>query len=106
MLREEVRTQQNKPGCGDRSGSSNVEIWLGLLLKMAQQSLHTVIRTAAMAINEATNFVFLEFFDTYPSQVGLLGLQLLWTMKSENALTTVKYDRLDQITITLTPIDR
>ena len=60
---------------------------------MAQQSLHTVIRTAAMAIYEATSFVFLEFFNTYPSQVGLLGLQLLWTQKAEAALTAAKYDR-------------
>lgn len=70
-----------------------MEIWLGLLLKMAQQSLHTVIRTAAMAIYEASNFVFLEFFSHYPSQVGLLGLQLLWTHKAESALTSAKYDR-------------
>ena len=61
---------------------------------MAQQSLHTVIRTAAMAIYEAASFVFLEFFNTYPAQVGLLGLQLLWTQKAEAALTAAKYDRL------------
>ena len=64
---------------------------------MAQQSLHTVIRTAAMDINEASNFVFLEFFDTYPAQVGLLGLQLLWTKKAEEALKTAKYDRFVKV---------
>ena len=46
----------------------NVEVWLMNLMNMAQRSLHSVIRAAAMAIQD-TNFSLLEFLDTFPAQV-------------------------------------
>ena len=70
----------------------NVEIWLMSLMKMAHHSLHVVIRTAAMAIQDS-NFQLLEFLNMFPAQVGLLGLQLIWTRDSTEALKNAKYDR-------------
>ena len=46
----------------------NVEVWLGALLKMAMQSVHAVIKQAAIAIDDP-NFDLLEFLRTYPAQV-------------------------------------
>jgi dynein heavy chain len=46
----------------------NVEVWLMHLMTAAQRSLHSVIRAAAMAIQD-TNFALLEFLDTFPAQV-------------------------------------
>ena len=47
----------------------NVEVWLMSLMLMAQKSLHGVIRTAAMAIQDS-NFQLLEFLNMFPAQVS------------------------------------
>lgn len=46
----------------------NVEVWLMALMVQSQKSLHSVIRAAAMAIQD-TSFQLLEFLDTFPAQV-------------------------------------
>jgi dynein heavy chain, axonemal len=56
--------QLNKPV----KAEGNVEVWLMSLMKMAHHSLHCVIRTAAMAIQE-TGFQLLEFLNMFPAQV-------------------------------------
>ena len=71
----------------------NVELWLGELMKTTFKSLHSIIRTSSVAIADKDNFNLIEFESTYPAQVGLLGLQMLWTRESEDALKQARTDK-------------
>lgn len=48
----------------------NVENWLMSLMLMSQKSLHGVIRTAAMSIQDSS-FQLLEFLNMFPAQVHI-----------------------------------
>ena len=45
-----------------------MEVWLGDLLKMSKQSVHSVIRMASIAIGDPA-FNMIEFENSYPAQV-------------------------------------
>ncbi|XP_012885023.1 PREDICTED: dynein heavy chain 8, axonemal [Dipodomys ordii] len=69
-----------------------VEIWLLDLLKVQMSSLHNIIRAAFYQISDS-GFQLLPFLQHFPAQVGLLGIQMLWTHDSEEALNNAKDDR-------------
>lgn len=70
-----------------------VENWLGSLLKMAQQSLNVVIGQAVATLSEP-DFQILDFLAKFPAQVGLLGIQFIWTKDAELALNMSKIDKV------------
>ncbi|CAL8402248.1 dynein heavy chain 5, axonemal [Gadus morhua] len=70
----------------------NVEVWLGQLLEGVRQTLHEVIRQAHHAISDP-GLKILEFQSAFPAQVGLLGLQMIWTHDAEEALKLSRSDK-------------
>ncbi|KAJ9594442.1 hypothetical protein L9F63_014127 [Diploptera punctata] len=69
-----------------------VENWLGTLLQSQRESLQNVIANVANNINEA-EFDLLDMEYKQPAQVGLLGLQLIWTRDAEIALRAARLDK-------------
>lgn len=90
----------------------NVEHWLGALLKEALHSVHVVIRNAHVAV-EDPNLDLIDFLNTVPaqvyavipstqdivliglliSQIGILGIQFVWTRDAEVALNNCRSDK-------------
>ncbi|CAB4063578.1 DNAH [Lepeophtheirus salmonis] len=70
----------------------SVEIWLMSLLTAVQESVHCIIRQAFHFIND-NSFDFLEFLGRFQAQVGILGIQMVWTRDSESALLQSRSDR-------------
>jgi len=65
---------------------------LGELLHGSHKSLHKIIRDASISIQDP-NFNLMDFEGSFPSQVGLLGIQMIWTKESEDALNNSKTDK-------------
>ncbi|KAL0969945.1 hypothetical protein UPYG_G00234980 [Umbra pygmaea] len=70
----------------------NVEAWLGLLLDRVRSTVHAIIRNAYLSISDA-GLKMVEFQSMFPAQVGLLGIQMIWTRDAEEALTLSKRDK-------------
>ncbi|KAF5400265.1 hypothetical protein PHET_06384 [Paragonimus heterotremus] len=68
-----------------------VESWLSRLLATIQGSIHELVHSSYIATYE-DEFQLLPFLDHYPAQVGILGLQFLWTREAAYALDEVRYD--------------
>uniref|UniRef100_A0A1B0GJY1 Putative dyneins heavy chain n=1 Tax=Lutzomyia longipalpis TaxID=7200 RepID=A0A1B0GJY1_LUTLO len=73
----------------------SVETWLTSLLVSSQQSLHSIIRQAHTNINDP-NFQFLSFLEKMPAQVGILGIQMVWTRDAELALMQARHEKKDE----------
>nr|XP_046263890.1 dynein axonemal heavy chain 8-like isoform X2 [Scatophagus argus] len=69
-----------------------VEHWLGELLVQQQTSLHSVIKASDLEINDE-DFELLSFLNKFQAQVGLLGIQMLWTRDAEEALQNAEDDK-------------
>ncbi|XP_078695417.1 dynein axonemal heavy chain 5-like [Branchiostoma floridae x Branchiostoma belcheri] len=70
----------------------NVELWLGKLQEIQQKSIHSVTRSASLAIADQ-GFKLIEFENMFPAQIGLLGIQMIWTRDSEEALSNARTDK-------------
>jgi dynein heavy chain len=75
----------------------NIELWLNKLVAEMRDTINDIARTmSASILNDlaAPDENRLEkFIKAYPSQISLLGLQLLWTWDSEMALRKARTDR-------------
>lgn len=67
-------------------------MWLGQLLAGVRQTIHTIIRQAFLTISDPA-LKLLDFQSAFPAQVGLLGIQMIWTRDAENALVLSKSDK-------------
>ncbi len=63
------------------NAQGNVEVWLGELLATGRRSLHGIIRTASIAIQDPA-FNILEFENTFASQVCILIMRILITRRT------------------------
>ncbi|XP_053268003.1 dynein axonemal heavy chain 5 [Pleuronectes platessa] len=70
----------------------NVEVWLVQLLAGVRHTLHAIIRQAYVATTEP-GLKLLDFQAAFPAQVGLLGIQMIWTRDAEEALVLSKSDK-------------
>ncbi|KAM8728478.1 dynein axonemal heavy chain 8-like [Acanthopagrus schlegelii] len=70
-----------------------VELWLKELLLQQQASLHSVIKASDIEISDEEDFDLLSFLNKFQAQVGLLGIQMLWTRDAEEALQNAEDDR-------------
>eukprot|EP00003_Mantamonas_plastica_P000098 TRINITY_DN1008_c0_g3_i1.p1 TRINITY_DN1008_c0_g3~~TRINITY_DN1008_c0_g3_i1.p1 ORF type:complete len:1912 (+),score=670.21 TRINITY_DN1008_c0_g3_i1:589-5736(+) len=70
--------------------TGNIEVWLGNVVTEMQSTLKDIIRDASGQYNKME---FLEFVDRYVSQVGIVGLQMLWTEAVEDALEKGQEER-------------
>ncbi|XP_049799902.1 dynein axonemal heavy chain 8-like [Schistocerca nitens] len=69
-----------------------VELWLGALLNEQKNSLGQIIAACYAYLNDP-EYDFLEMTRRFPSQVGLLGIQMYWTREAENAIKLSRVDR-------------
>ena len=65
---------------------------LNVVFQASQEAIHCIIRQAFHYIND-NGFDLLEFITKFQAQIGILGLQMIWTRDSEGALSNSRSDR-------------
>lgn len=70
----------------------NVEEWLNVLLSEQRESLAEVIKDAAIGSMQ-NQMDLIPYMEGFPSQVGIVGIQMLWTRDAEVALDLAKTDK-------------
>lgn len=66
-----------------------VESWLSTLLLTSRISLHLCIQKAFFQIMDPS-CELIEFFSSQLAQIGIIGLQIIWTMDATEALKEAK----------------
>lgn len=72
--------------------TGGVEVWLGRLLSSMQESIKGILAQIAQNLSDP-EFEFVNGFQSFPGQAGLIGVQLLWTRDSEYALRKSRTDK-------------
>lgn len=70
-----------------------VENWLTALLASMRESIKGILAGISASILTDPEFEFVKQFPTFCGQAGLVGVQILWTNKSEVALRRCKVDK-------------
>ncbi len=66
-----------------------VETWLSILLSVGRLSMHLSIQKASFLIMDPACDL-IEYFTNQLAQIGILGLQITWTMDAQEALKEAK----------------
>ena len=72
----------------------NIEDWLCKLEKEMQKSVRHVCSNGA---KDCFGMPLREFIDAYPSQIALLGIQMLWTNKVQDCLERNQKEKLTEL---------
>ncbi|KAK9893078.1 hypothetical protein WA026_023570 [Henosepilachna vigintioctopunctata] len=70
-----------------------VELWLNDMLNSVRETVKAVIAAQAQCLSDP-EYNFVEGFQLFCGQAGLLGLQLLWTTNAEIALRRCRIDKM------------
>jgi dynein heavy chain, axonemal len=74
----------------------NIEDWLNKLVRTMQRTICDICASMMAevdTIREGEKDVVEQFFDKYAAQIGLLAIQILWTVMCEEALIKSKTDK-------------
>lgn len=72
--------------------TGGVEFWLGRLLSEMQSTIEQILATIATALSDP-EFNFIDDFQEFCGQAGLIGVQILWTRDAEYALRKSRTDK-------------
>uniref|UniRef100_A0A1B0CTB8 Dyneins heavy chain n=1 Tax=Lutzomyia longipalpis TaxID=7200 RepID=A0A1B0CTB8_LUTLO len=74
------------------SCTESIEAWLGDLLREMQTTIRIIGSDMAKEVVENRAFDFVREFSQYTAQMGIIGLQILWTYGMERAMMKSKRD--------------
>lgn len=73
----------------------NIEDWLCRLESEMQRSVKSVCKSCSQDYQSIS--VLRDFVDNYPSQIALLGIQMLWTSTTQNCLERPAKEKLSEL---------